>query len=379
MHSFYRNRLARCYQGASVVDRRPDPFTGFSSEDRAIRLTELRYQPPPGTGGTYPGPFPIFCCTLNFSSGEDLAWQERKGASFAYTPLYTGYDIPWTGIDDRNLYYSGFRDTGDLEHPHGPSLADACAISGAAVSPAMGFNTSTGLAFLMTCFHVRLGVWKRNTRYPARSTENRRSGNPNLESQSPRFALVPLAGELFGKTDAKSSYLYLTDGGHFDNMGLYELVRRECRYIVICDAEQDGDLAFTGIAMAIRKCRTDFGVEIDLDLRPIRKTKDAEWSGVNWAVGTILYPNEDFETLPRDRGKIIYFKSSLTGGEPADLLSYKLEHPAFPHDATADQWFSESQFESYRVLGRFIALNTLRPACESQEGVVQSDIDRRAF
>jgi hypothetical protein len=146
--------------------------------------------------------------------------------------------------------------------------------------------------------------------------------------------------ELFGQSNAKKKFLYLSDGGHFDNMGLYELVRRECRYIVVCDAEEDGGMNFEGIAMSLRKCRTDFGVETDLDLRAMRKAASG-LSGVHCVVGTILYPNEDPQTPKRDRAKIVYLKSTLTGSEPADLLSYRLKHPAFPHDTTADQWFSE--------------------------------------
>ena len=383
MNAFYRNRLARCYQGASVIDRRPDGFTGFSKDDRAIRLGDLRFREDAKTPNQYPGPFPIFCCTLNFTSGEDLAWQERKGASFAFTPLYTGYDIPWVGIDrddDQRLYYNGFRDTIDLAHPRGPGLADACAISGAAASPNWGYKTTPGMAFLMTCFNVRLGAWKRNTRYPARSRQKRKQGDLTIEDQSPRFSPLYLAAELFGRTDAKRKFLYLSDGGHFDNMGLYELVRRQCRYIVICDAEQDGDMSFEGIAMAIRKCRTDFGVDIDLDLRALHKASDTGWSSVHCIVGTILYPNEDPETLGRDRGKIVYLKSTLTGAEPADLLSYKMKHAEFPHDSTADQWFSESQFESYRVLGRFVGLTSLKPACEKDDqGVIKFGGERRTF
>jgi hypothetical protein len=384
MHSFYRNRLARCYQGASVVDRRPDAFTGFSRDDRAIRLGELRIR----TGdlddrSKYPGPFPIFCCTANFTVGEDLAWQERKGASFAYTPLYSGYDVPWTGLDDesvdKKLSYNGYRDTFDLGHPNGPGLADVSAISGAAVSPTWGYHTSPAIAFLLTCFNVRLGVWTRNTRRAMREERERKKGAPSRDFQSPRFAPLHLLMELFGQANAKREFLYLSDGGHFDNMGLYELVRRECRYIVICDAEEDGNITFEGMAMALRKCRSDFGVEIDLDLRAMRKAPDTGQSGVHCVVGTILYPNEDPETPGRDRGKIVYMKSTLTGSEPADLLSYKLEHSSFPHDSTGDQWFSESQFESYRVLGRSIAMTALKPACTQQDRTSPREERTRGF
>jgi hypothetical protein len=389
MHSFYRNRLARCYQGASVKDRKPDAFTGFSKDDRAVRLGDLRLfehqgqtrDVPPEFHG-YPGPIPIFCCTVNFTAGEDLAWQERKGASFAFSPWYSGYDVPWTGLDrddDKDLYYNGYRDTLDLAHPKGPALADVCATSGAAISPNWGYHTTPATAFLMTCFNVRLGVWRRNTRRPMRGAEERRMRMSSFDDASPRFAPIQLGEELLGQVNARSKYLYLTDGGHFDNMGLYELVRRKCRYIIVCDAEEDKAITFEGIGMALRKCRTDFGVEIDLDLRALRKAAETGWSSVHCVVGTILYPTEDPDTLRRDRGKIVYLKSTMTGSEPADLLSYKLEHSAFPHDSTVNQWFSESQFESYRVLGRDIALTALKPACETMAREKLQPIDREEF
>jgi len=405
MYAFYRNRLARCYQGASVIDRAPDHFTGFSKDDREVRLGDLRVPLPnemaicspwilrptngrsPGpepepiehedlrpAGGrkrSYLGPIPIFCCTANFTSGEDLAQQERKGASFAYTAINSGYDIPWTGVDrgrkERELFYNGFRDTLDLGHPAGPSLADVCAVSGAAASSLSGYRTTPALAFLMTFFNARLGVWKRNTRYLMRTLSKRQSNAPSDESQSPTFALAHIFMELFGYVSAMDKFLYLSDGGFFDNMGLYELVRRGCRNIILCDAEEDGELAFGGLSMALRRCRSDFGVEIDLNPQAIRKQPGSEFSGTHCVVGTILYPNEDPKTPRRDRGKIVYLKSSLTGAEPADLLGYRVQHPAFPHDSTGNQWFGESEFESYRVLGRYIALDSLKPACDSMK------------
>jgi hypothetical protein len=166
--------------------------------------------------------------------------------------------------------------------------------------------------------------------------------------------------------DDTSKYVYLTDGGHFDNMGLYELVRRRCYQIVICDAEEDGDYSYEGIGGAIRKCCIDFGVEIDLDLSGLSPNTKSKLSPAHIVRGTIRYP----ETLPGDDGEVIYIKASLTkraapaGGTPpvdgtvdlpdvpGDVQNYKLQHDAFPHDPTAEQWFTESQFESYRRLGQ---------------------------
>ena len=172
-----------------------------------------------------------------------------------------------------------------------------------------------------------------------------------------RPALLWLVNELFARANDTSNYVYLSDGGHFDNMGLYELVRRHCRYIVICDSEEDGDLSFDGIGMAIRKCRVDFGVEISLDLRPLEHVGETQYSSAHCVAGTVRYPED-----PGAPGTVVYIKSTLTGDEPGDVLNYKKEHAVFPHDSTLNQWFTESQFESYRRLGQHVAFSVFEPA-----------------
>ena len=149
-------------------------------------------------------------------------------------------------------------------------MATAVATSGAAMSPNWGFHSSPTMAFLLTIFNVRLGLWIRNPRHKRFRLRGRLS-NPS----SPWFGLFYLLAEFFGMVNDVAAFVYLTDGGHFENMGLYELVRRHCSTIVICDAEQDGDLTFQGIGMAIRKCRIDHGAEITLDLTQLEPTGDA--------------------------------------------------------------------------------------------------------
>jgi hypothetical protein len=132
------------------------------------------------------------------------------------------------------------------------------------------------------------------------------------------------------------AYVNVSDGGHFENLGIYELVRRRCRYIVACDGEQDGGLKFEGLAGAIRKCRTDFGVGIDIDTDRIRLKNG--FSQAHCVVGRIKYPHDDRPAY------LLCLKSSLTGNEDTDVLQYRSTHPEFPHQSTADQWFDESQF-----------------------------------
>jgi hypothetical protein len=348
MHNFYKNRLVRCYLGASRLRRHraPNAFTGFDLEDD-IRLhrfrTEDLTQPLDMTidcKPSYAGPFPIVNTTLNVTQGEDLGLQERKGESFIYTPLWSGFDHSrrQASVGKTVLGQYGFRQTKEFGDPThgGVFLGTAMAISGAAFNSNAGFHTSPTLAFLLTIFGVRLGWW---------------AGNPRRGKwarPSPRIGLLYLIRELTASTTTDSSFVLLSDGGHFENMGLYELIRRRCRYIVLSDAEEDEKFKLEGIGGAIRKCRVDFGVAIDLDLEALKPLGDPAMSRLHYTVGSILYPERVWGTL-------VYIKSSLTGDEPLDLVEFGKEHPEFPHTSTVDQFFDESHFESYRALGQHVA------------------------
>jgi hypothetical protein len=364
MNLFYRNRLVRCYLGATHDDRVPSPFTGFDCGDDLF-LKDLRSEK------YYSGPFPIFNGTLNLVSTRDLAWQERKAESFPMTPLRCGYDTWFERVnlsrdfptgdegeaarrDDReaskDLDEFAYRRTERYAYNDGGfHVGTAVGISGAALSPNMGFHSVPSLAMLMTFFNVRLGFW---------------AGNPRNEKMwqrpGPRMGLWRLLGELFGLTDDNARYVYLSDGGHFENLGVYELVKRRTKFIIACDAGGDPNYALDDLGNAIRKCREDIGVEIELDTAPVVLSEEKEGGGANskkrtkchCTVGKIHYEDVDPEGAP---GIFVYVKASLTGDEPADVLNYQTCHSDFPHQTTADQWFTESQFESYRRLGQHIA------------------------
>ena len=381
MHHFYKNRLVRCYLGACrSTERTPNPFTGFDGGDER-RLASFRHdatierKAPDGipiqVPAPYVGPYPIVNATLNLVKGDRLSWQERKGSSFTFTPKYCGWEYATTAGASNEVPIPSFRTTNVYAYPRtgsddgGIGLGTAVAISGAAASPNMGYQSSPALAFL-TVFNVRLGWWLGNPR----GDRFKRSG--------PRAGLNYLLTELFGLTNDRRQYVYLSDGGHFENMGMYELVRRRCTLIVVSDAEQDENLAFGGLANALRKCRTDFGVDIDIDVSRIRKDPATGYSSQHCAMGTIHYP----ETLNGKRvtGTLVYVKSSLTGDEPTDVLEYRARQMAFPHQTTADQFFDESQFESYRWLGYHVAdeeLHVSTLVMHYLESVVRISVKKR--
>jgi hypothetical protein len=364
MNLMYRNRLTRCYLGASHVERVPNPFSGFDCGDDVL-LSKLR------AANSYSGPLPIVNTTLNLVNSRELAWQERKAASFMMTPIRCGFD---TWLEQVNLDKNYKLDvkmghaTGISKYAYRPTerygyedggfyLGTAMSISGAAASPNMGYHSSPALALLMTFFNVRLGFWSGNPR------SNGKWFNPG-----PKVGLLQLLVELFGWTDDNADYVYLSDGGHFENLGLYELVKRRCKYIVVCDSGADPTYTLDDLGGAIRKCREDVGVEIEIITSMVVPNAGASnleeiagkaagrnlgqrWTQRHFAIGKIHYNTAD----PKgEEGILVYIKASLTGDEPADVLNYQTGHTSFPHETTADQWFTESQFESYRRLGQHI-------------------------
>lgn len=352
LYMMYRLRLARAYFGASNNTRLPHPFTGFDPGDDLPLNDLLHPRAPPGEAvraGPVPRPYHLFNSAVNLVQGTELAWQTRKAANFVFSPAFCGFQLPAA-----NGAAGGFRPTagyasrstlGD-DHDNGIKLGTAVAISGAAASPNMGYHSSPPLSFLMTLFNLRLGRWSPN---PAAASWRR---------ASPAFGLFSIVKELFGLTNAESDFVYLSDGGHFENLGLYELVRRRCQLIVVVDASCDTDDRFEDLGNAIRKCLTDFNVPITLDVGKLPGAPGGVPRG-SFVTGRIHYHQADGGS---QQGVLLYLKPALTGGENADIFNYSRLHPSFPHETTADQWFDESQFDSYRSLGRHIATRALGTA-----------------
>jgi hypothetical protein len=295
-----------------------------------------------------PKPLHVVNVALNLVAGKKLAWQQRKAETFTFSPLHCG--SARLGYRPSDGYARGGLNRRAV------SLGTAMAISGAAASPNMGYHSSPAITFLMTFFNARLGWWLGNPGVAGARTFDR--GHPTL-------AVGPLVSEAFGLTDDANPYVYLSDGGHFENLGLYEMVLRRCRHVVVIDAGQDRDCLFEDLGNAIRKIRIDLGVPIDLHGVRIRGEAENGRPPRYCAVGKILYSAVDGDGA--QDGTILYLKPTICGGEPADVLHYKALNNAFPHESTGDQWFSESQFESYRMLGAHAIDEICRAA--AQEGV----------
>jgi len=327
LHGMYRNRLIRAFLGASNFNRQSNGFTDFDDNDN-IGFAKL--WPNERVTGIPPS-FLVCNCALNIVATEELAWQERKALSFTATPRSVGCGE----LNGGSGYYRSANDYGG-----GMTLGTAMTISGAAASPNMGYHTSTALSLLLTAFNVRLGAWLGN---PGPS------GSRTYRYAGPFFAMKPLVLEALGQTTDESSYIYLSDGGHFENLGLYEMVRRRCHLIVVSDGGCDPECAFEDLGNAVRKIAIDQNVSIKFRALNIAARKEPPVEGTYFAVGDITYPEPGAKS-----GLLLYLKPGYHGSEPASVRSYAAANPAFPHESTADQWFGESRFEAYRALGNYV-------------------------
>lgn len=345
MHAVYRNRLSRSFLGTARAHRRPDPFTDFDPDDN-VPLYRLAGE----QGGRKL--FPVLNLTLNLTHGGAAAWSERMAMAFTATPFACGAPLLPRFGEDRHAaptgaywatrYYAGHENRGDHGPSNGLSLATAMTISGAAVSPNWGYHSSPLTAFVMTLFNVRLGAWLPNP--------GSRNTPKEMNLAIPDRSLSSLVGDLSGMAGDTGKSIYLSDGGHFENLGLYEMLRRRCHSILVIDAGQDENCTFEDLGNALRKSSIDMGISVNFPKEMLifpRGNTDIG-KALGYAVGMVEYPDKG-----RPTGTIIYLKPTLLTDVPKDVLAFANLDNAFPHDSTADQFFNEGRFESYRSLGAF--------------------------
>jgi len=313
MHRFYRNRLMEAYM--------PE-VEGLSGATR-IKADQCALHGIPQTEA----PYHLINANVQLTGSPTAKYRARAGDNFVFSPLFCGATS--TGFMETGRYLGGKM-----------NLATAFAISGAAVDPNTYLTRSRPLTFLMTLLNLRLGYWANNPYYPRLAAGL--LGTPGYYWY--------IFKELFSGLDERNRHIHLSDGGHFENLALYELVRRRCRVIIVSDAGADPQRTFADLGRAIELVRLDFGVKIEIDVDHLRPRGADAISAKPFVTGAIVYPAETGQSNP-GKGTLIYVKTSMIEGLSADIYAYRSQDPSFPNDTTADQFFDEAQFEAYRELG----------------------------
>lgn len=406
----YNARLTRAYLGASNPPRWTGEHQSVVHPEKGDAIELADYDP-----HTQGGPLHLINLTINetVDGRSMIQQQDRKGVGMAVGPFGVSvgarHHATWCN-GRRNLLPPVFKENtfqvfedpnrakangvrGTIT-PETLDLGTWTAVSGAALSTGLGSRTSPALSLLSGLFNVRLGYWWQSGVDPRkRSAQVKRTFAKHFGAAVTRLFPVPmyLLDECTARFHGTARRRwYLSDGGHFENTGAYELVRRRIPLIVICDGEQDPNYTFAGLANLVRKARTDFGAEIRfLDAEELKRyvddpssvklgtldelrrcclhtldgsaghpgaTDDTKrrccartYSKAHAALAEVTYQDPD-----APKSLILYIKATLTGDEPADVIEYADDHPDFPHETTIDQFFDEAQWESYRMLGEHI-------------------------
>jgi predicted acylesterase/phospholipase RssA len=316
LHPLYRDRLAKAFL--------------FKPRDTLPENEDLEPYPVllSGLSGKY-GPYHIINTALNIQGSKLANKRGRNADLFSFSQNFVG---------SKTTRYVPTSEIDELE------LATAMAASGAAASSNMGVQSIRPLTPILAILNIRLGCWLPNPRRLAHG------------SKRTLFGGLYLFAEFLGWINERKKSVYLTDGGHIENLGIYELLRRRCRVIIAVDAEADPEMEFSSYKELTNYAKIDFQAEIDLPWQGISKVslnvdKSIEGKaevpklkGPHCAIGKITY-------LGGQAGVLVYIKSSLTGDETDRTLYYKKKHLRFPHETTLDQFFGEDQFEAYRDLG----------------------------
>ena len=313
MHGFYRDRLSKAYLFNVGLDNE------LVHNDK-LKLSDLN------AAGSV-APYHLINVALNLQASKDADLRGRKSDFFLLSKHYIGSDR------------TGYTETKKIEkYDKHLDLGTAMAISGGAAAPNMGSTTNRSLVFIMTLLNIRLGYWLPNPRVVNTSHWLR---SLNLSGAKPNL----IWREALGNLNAKGSHINISDGGHIENLGIYPLLKRRCKYIVAIDGEADPTMTFEGLVKLMRFARIDMGIKVDIDLENLRKDEHG-LSRCHWTTGDLHYG--DGET-----GKLLYIKLSVTGEEPEYVRAYRSENPLFPHEPTSNQFFTEDQFEAYRALGSY--------------------------
>jgi hypothetical protein len=365
VHRYYRDRLMEAFMPDKHEINEPEACSGMTRTGNETMLGAVC-----GVGekiddpGKDRGPYHLICANVVLVSSKNPRYRGRGGDSFVFAPLFSG------------SHATGWAPTNPAPG-EGMTLATAMAISGAAVNPGTGcggegVTRQPVLSVLMSMLNIRLGYWLANPRRwrPASTGD----ATPEPASPASRILfkpnmLYPGLLESFGRRNLREDerYLLLTDGGHFENLGVYELLRRRLKLIVVCDGAADANYAFSDLANALEKARADFGALVaiaaadldDLVPRAVGKEGAAEGSEIPMAkrgylVAPIRYapvPGSNVANASDDCGLLIYITTTFFKELDASLYGYRKAHPAFPDEPTSDQFFDEKQFESYRELG----------------------------
>jgi hypothetical protein len=340
-HGYYRDRLCECY----LAYQGPDQLTWWQAVVRRFWSGRRHPANDPGqplqsvgarlqlpmTKLTTPGaaPYHLVNTAVNLPASADRELRGRNGDFFLLSPHVCGSPI------------CGYVETSKLidRDPH-IDLGTAMAISGAAAAPNMGWRTLANYRFLLALFNVRLGYWIPNVR---------QLDQVRTRGVGPRYFFAEITGQI----NENMRFLNISDGGHIENLGVYELLRRKCKFIICVHGGADLGTARSDLQRLERYASIDLGIKLEYNLTDLQPDAAKICRAYAILIKVVYGPGEI--------GWMIYLKPVITGAEPQYVLDYRYQNADFPNDGILEQAYDEERFEAYRAVGECAAESLFRP------------------
>ena len=350
LHRYYRDRIAESF------------IKPFIPENPNVKLYDIITE-------DSVNPYPLINTCLNLTDRRDDNMPGSESADyFLLSPKFCGSSF--TNYLSTKDEYSSI------------TLSTAAAISGSAVSTLMGNRTNRFISIFLYLFNAVLGYWIKNPNWKEISPFNKLKNDILIKY----FTFWPyyLWNSMMGKANQKRGRVNISDGGHIENLAVFELLRRRCKLIIAIDASGDPDYIFSDLENLVRRSREKLGLVIEFEKSPeniIRPLPSYGYSYQQFAKASIKCLPGTPDCDQNYRGTLIYIKSSLKApmkyeinggaeGNEASAFNYKINHPAFPHESTIDQFFDPDQWDAYYFLGRHVAGDIFKDAPNSLDGFI---------
>jgi hypothetical protein len=353
IHRFYRDRLMEAFL--------PDLNTEFSEEEGMAIGADTAYLDLFARQENPQGPYPILNTNVVLVNSETPTYRNRGGDNFILSPLYCGSNA--TGWNRTDKFMDGRM-----------TLPTAVAISGAAANPntgvgGAGITRNLVVSLAMSLLNLRLGYWAARPR-PVIKGAMPRSPNHIYPGTYSFGNAMGLPGMGMGFNEHRK-FMQLSDGGHFENTALYELIRRKVKIAIVCDGGADKEFSFSDMQTTVRRVEEDFGAEIEIlksaspdrlvpvvdtqadnhrgnEEGPVRYPKGVGYSPQGHLCARIIYADGS-------TGLLIYLKTALVKDVSFRVKGYAAVNQDFPDQSTGDQFFDNVQFDAYRELGYTVA------------------------
>lgn len=363
-HVYYRSKLCECYLArrrddgtttgatAGAVAPATNKRATFKEQARYVvkkvltgefaqnRTEALQQVPLSGLGAHAAAPYHLINTIVNLPGSDSKELRGRDGDFFLISKHFCG--APLVGYRRTEKVVAG--------DPH-LDLGTAMAVSGAAASTSMGWKSLPNFRFLMSMLNVRLGYWLR------------------WDIKLVQPGAWYFFREMMASMDEHGRFLNLSDGGHIENLGAYELLRRRCKFIVCVDGGQESGMECADLTRLQRYAKIDFGIDFEYGIADLTVQANG-FSRASAIMVKIIYSRRP-DGKPKELGWMIYLKLAVTGVEPMYVLDYRRENPLFPHQSTGDQIYDEAQFEAYRRLGECAADHLFREELFSRKKPLQ--------